>query len=133
MSDFLKEINGEFNGITKQLNRAMSNTAIEGLGFLTSRAAVRTGRYRASWNLSKNNPDNSVRREKKKPAGWKPGDDLYGFTPRSRILFDVRVDKSVILANNLDYAPYVDAKYGDVMTTKLKMQSALNRRVKNIK
>lgn len=132
-SSFRKEIGKELNAIKKDLNRAMSNTLVEGLGFVTARSAVDTGRYRASWNISKNKPDDSVIPFKKKPKGHKRKTDIYGFKAKARILFDITKDSSAILSNNLEYAPYVDARFGDVIRTKIKMRVALRRRIKAIK
>ena len=132
-SSFQKEIGEELNAIKKDLNRAMSNTLIEGLGFVTSRSAVDTGRYRASWNISKNTPDESVPRKVKTPKGHKKGNSLYGFKARTRILFDITKDRSIILSNNVEYAPYVDALYGDRLRTFGKMRLALRKRLRKIK
>ena len=132
-SNFLKEIGAELDNIKDDLSRAMSNTLIEGLGFVTARSAVDTGLYRANWNISKNDVDDSVLKQKKKPKGHKKGTDLYGFKAKTRILFDIAKDKSLFLSNNTEYAGFVDALYGDRIRTKVKMKAALRRRVKAIK
>jgi hypothetical protein len=132
-SDFYKDVSVELGSIRDALGRAMTNTLVDGLSFVTARAAVDTGRYRAAWNISKNTPDDSVPKFIKKQKGHKKGSDIYGLKKKARILFDVTKDRSIILSNNVEYAPHVDALYGDRIITKTRMKAALRRRLKAIK
>jgi len=133
MSKFTQQINAELQAVTNQVNKAMENTAVEGLGYVTSRAAVDTGRYRAGWNLSVDVPLNVVPVLKKKGSAHKKGDDLYGLR-KQHILFDITRHKSVIVSNSVDeYNEKVDALYGDTTATKEVMRSGIRRRLKAIK
>ena len=132
-SSFKREVARELNGVKTKLNSAMTNTLLDGLGFVTARSAVDTGRYRAAWNISVDTPDDSVPAEKKKPKGHTKGTDIYGYRARARMLFDITKNKSIILSNNVEYAQYVDAKYGDRLRAFGKMRLALKRRLRAIK
>ncbi len=132
MSRFRSEILSELNAVATKVNRAMENTAVQGLSFITARAVVDSGRYRAGWNLSVDKPMNMSPTFKRKPKGHKKRTDIYGLKPQ-HILFDITRNNSVVLSNNVEYAQKVDAKYADVARTKMVMLIALQKRFKAIK
>ncbi len=130
---FRQQLNAELQAVATQVNRAMENTAIEGLGFVTSRSVVDTGRYRAGWNLSVDRPLNIVPSFKKAGAAHKYGDDIYGLR-KQHIFFDITRNNSVMVTNSVDEYNYkVDALYGDVLATKEVMRSVIRRRMRKIK
>ncbi len=128
---FKQQLANEMDAIVSGVNSAMTNTLTQGLGFVTTRAAVITGRYRAAWNIATDRPLELVPTLKKKHAGHKAGADLYGLRPQ-HVLFDLTRNRSIMLTNNVEYAEGVDAKYGDVLATRKVMESSLRARLKRI-
>jgi hypothetical protein len=120
------QLHKELDVVVRKVNKVMNNTLVRGTSFVTSRAAVDTGRYRAGWNPSINRPLTAKPTIRKKPKGHIKGQDLYGLKPR-HIMFNIAKDKSIVLSNNVEYARYVDARYGDVAATRAVMEHALRK------
>ncbi len=130
---FSQQLDAELQAVASQVNKAMEDTAIEGLGFVTSRSAVDTGRYRAGWNLSVDRPLALTPALKKTGKAHRKGQDIYGLRPQ-HILFDITRNNSVIVSNSVDeYNEKVDALYGDVAATREVMRSGIRRRLKAVK
>jgi hypothetical protein len=98
---------------------------IDGMASIQRRSAVDTGRYIAAWMIGVNNAPGYKPPDKGKPKGHAHGTDLYGIPAVPSISFDIARDRALYLVNNVEYAQYVEARYGDAAATAQWMRKVL--------
>lgn len=113
-ADFTLQLGKVAHVLEMRVETVKKKVAFDLYAQIIQKTPVDTGRARASWNISVNNPDPSVAPEMDKSKNsdgkkLKRGDSLTGIEAGKNIsLLESNLEDPIYITNNLDYIEYLE-------------------------